>query len=284
MAPNREVLQAMVSICERYGKEHNLVFSTDPVPAKSKTKCIFFCGRSGKVKYPAPVQLDGKYLPWVEHADHLGHTLHQSVTMDMDCNRARAKFINKNMDVKEQFGYAQPHQILQMVQILCCDGYGSMLWDLKSNPAEQVFKSWNTCVKLIYRVPRSTFTYLVEGFLAESETTLRNQILGRYPSFFRKLLNSPSKEVRVLARTIKYDPRSITCQNLRYLREVTGLEQVEQFSSRRIKAALPVEKVPDKERWRLGLLSSLMNMRCDKYLLVQDTKRICAMIDSLCST
>ena len=30
-----------------------------------------------------PVQLDSKSLPWVEHAEHLGHTLHQTVTSDI---------------------------------------------------------------------------------------------------------------------------------------------------------------------------------------------------------
>ena len=150
LAPNRQVLQQMVAVCEKYGQEHNLVFSTDPTPALSKTKCMFFCGLTGNVKYPDPVQLDGKDLPWVEHADHLGHTLHQSVTMEMDSNRARAKFIQKTVDVREQFSFAQPKQQLQMVEILCCDGYGSMLWELQSDKAEQFFKSWNTAVKLVW--------------------------------------------------------------------------------------------------------------------------------------
>ena len=75
LAPNRQVLQQMVDVCERYGQDHNLVFSTDPVPSLSKTKCMYFCGRPGKVKYPEPVTLDGKELPWVEHAEHLGQTV-----------------------------------------------------------------------------------------------------------------------------------------------------------------------------------------------------------------
>jgi hypothetical protein len=44
------------------------------------------------------------------------------------------------------------------------------------------FKCWNTCVKLIFGVPRSTFNYQVE-LLAEDQTSLRNQILARYPGF-----------------------------------------------------------------------------------------------------
>ena len=159
-----------------------------------------------------------------------------------------------------------------------------MLWDLKGNPAEQYFKCWNTCVKLVFGVPRSTFTYLVEGFLAENQPSLRNQILSRYPGFYRKLLTSPSKEVRVLARMVAADPRSTTCRNLSYLREVTGMVNVEWYSSWRVRDSLPVQKVPEKERWRLGLLSSLLGMQSEKYMMVQDSKRICAMIDSLCNT
>jgi hypothetical protein len=284
LAPNREVLQKMLVVCERYGAEHNLVFSTDPVPKLSKTKCIYFCGRNGNVKYPAPVILDGKPLPWVDHAVHLGHVLHQSVSMERDCHRARAGFIDRSVDIREQFSFAQPSQIVNMVQILCTDAYGSMLWDLQSNPAEQYFKCWNTAIKLVYGVPRSTYTYLVEGFLAKDQSSLRNQVLSRYPGFYRKLQSSPSKEVRMLVNMVSTDPRSNTCKNLRYLREKTGLEQPQCYSSWKVRSTLPVQKVPADQMWRLGLMSKLMELKQKKYMEVKDYKRITAMLDSLCST
>ena len=284
LAPNREVLQRMLDICQLYAQDHNLVFSTDPVPAKSKTKCVYFCGRQGKVKYPDPVQLDGKDLPWVESADHLGHTLHQAVSMEKDCKRARAKFISKNIDIRDQLYFAHPDQIMQAVQFLCTDAYGSMLGDLGSESVEQFkVKSWNTCVKLVNKIPRSTFTYLVEGFFASSQISLRNQVLSRYQGFFRSLLESPSREVRALAIIVRSDPRSSTCKNLRYLEKMTGLKS-ELYCSSRIRLALPVKKVPDSEQWRLGLMTNLMKMKNEKHLRVEDTKRVTAMMDSLCST
>ena len=127
LAPNREVLQKMVQVCQKYGEDHNLVFSTDPVPSLSKTKCVYFCGRPGKVMYPDPVQLDGKDLPWVESADHLGHTLHQMTSMEKDCQRARDKYINKTVEIREQLSFANPQQIMQAIQVLSTDAYGSML-------------------------------------------------------------------------------------------------------------------------------------------------------------
>ena len=118
------------------------------------------------MRYPDPIQLYGKDLPWVESADHLGHRLHQLTNMEKDSQRARANFIDKTVQLREELSFANPAQTMKAVQALCCDAYGSMLWDLGSGWAEQFFKSWNTCVKLVYGVPRSTFTYLVEGYLA----------------------------------------------------------------------------------------------------------------------
>ena len=159
-----------------------------------------------------------------------------------------------------------------------------MLWNLQSDSAESYFKSWNTCVKLVHGVPRSTFTYLVEGFLAKDQTSLRNQILSRYPGFYRKLQMSPIKEVRMLVNMVENDPRSTTCQNLRYLRKVTNLDNAEQYSSWRIREELPKKSVPEAEKWRLGLLTKLMAMKQNQYMEVQDSKRITAMVESLCST
>ena len=118
LAPNREVLQRMLIICQNYAMSHNLVFSTDPVPAKSKTKCLFFCGKAGRVQYPDPVQLDGKDLPWVECADHLGHCLHQVTNMDKDSQRARGRFINKTVEIRQELFFARPKQVMRTVQIL----------------------------------------------------------------------------------------------------------------------------------------------------------------------
>ena len=100
LAPNRGVLADMLKVCEEYGEEHNLIFSTDDNPAKLTTKCIYFCGRKCNIQYPAPLQLYGKDLPWVESVEHLGHTLHLSCTMDQDCKIKRARFINDSTEVR----------------------------------------------------------------------------------------------------------------------------------------------------------------------------------------
>ena len=54
LSTGRQELQKMVTICQEYGAEHNLVFSTDPNPARSKTKCILF-SISSRTRHPESV-------------------------------------------------------------------------------------------------------------------------------------------------------------------------------------------------------------------------------------
>ena len=54
MAPSRSAMEKILEVCERYAKELNLDFSTDPDPKKSKSKSIFMTGtRLRNVPKPA---------------------------------------------------------------------------------------------------------------------------------------------------------------------------------------------------------------------------------------
>ena len=61
LAPCRSAIAQMIKICEEFGTMNNLKFSTDPSPAKSKTKCLYMCGpRVRNLVYPAPLKLYGR--------------------------------------------------------------------------------------------------------------------------------------------------------------------------------------------------------------------------------
>ena len=51
-----------------------------------------------------------------------------------------------------------------------------------------------------------------------------------------------------------------------------------------IKAALPIEVVPESERWRLGLLDILLSERSALEKEGKDVKNVVAMLSSLCNT
>ena len=165
-------------------------------------------------------------------AEHLGHVLHESGTMDQDAMVKRARFIDKTVGIREAFSFAYPCQVIRAVQVFACDAYGSMLYDFTSASCESLFKSWNTCIKLIWGVPRSTYTYLVENVLAADFVSLRNQVYGRYVSYFQNLFRSSSREIRHLVRIVSRDSRSVTCRNIEHLTALIGLSPWD-FSSGR---------------------------------------------------
>ena len=59
------------------------------------------------------------------------------------------------------------------------------------------------------------------------------------------------------------------------------MAQPQYFSTSRVKVKLPVKLVPEPEKWRLGLLDNLLKLKMERFLRVEDSKAICAMIDSL---
>jgi hypothetical protein len=186
-------MEQMVKICEEFGQKNNLKLSTDSNPAKSKTKCLYMCGPKVKEPvYPAPLQLYGQDLPWVTHATHLGHELHQDGSMDMDIRMKRANFISNSLDIRNQFSFALPEQILNAVSVLSFHFYGAMTWDLYGDMVGQVYRSWNTCVKLVWDLPRATHNYFVEHLLAKDYSSVRKMLLTRYVRFLQRIRKSVS--------------------------------------------------------------------------------------------
>ena len=57
IAPSRRAVELMLKGVESFAKESNVHFSTDPNPAKSKSKMIYVCGRAIGLDKPVPLLL-----------------------------------------------------------------------------------------------------------------------------------------------------------------------------------------------------------------------------------
>ena len=286
MAPTRGAMQMMLDKCELYAAEHNIMFSTDPDPKKSKTKCIHVCGSKKNLAKPAHLTLCGRELPWVATATHLGHELHETGTMEYDAAMKRAIFINQSVEIRETFHFASPNEILAAFKVYCSSFYGCMLWDLGGERAGQVFNAWTTAIKLAWHVPRGTRTYLVQKVLAPGMSSARVDILARYGGFFRGLRTSPSHEVRVMANLAARDIRSTTGKNLRVLEVASGLDPWV-YGSARLKEELmekELVEVPPTDQWRSRYLTSLLEKRQILHYMgdKEEGKAVAELIDSLC--
>ena len=73
--------------------------------------------------------------------------------------RATRSFMSRASDLRENLYFAHPSQKMLAINLYCCDGYGSMIWDLSSKATEQFFKSWNKQARLSWNVHRQTHTF-----------------------------------------------------------------------------------------------------------------------------
>ena len=227
--------------------------------------------------------MNGNDLPCVESATHIGHEIHQMCNMDYDTKTKRAKFINNSVDILDIFSFAHPDQVLKAINLYCGHCYGSMLWDLSSECSGKFFRSWNTSVKLAWKVPRSTHTYFVNHFLAANHLSFREQLLIRYVKFFQKLLKSKSAPVQLLANIVARDIRSTTGRNLQLIEKESGLDPWT-TNGHHVKEALQRTPVPAQDMWRLPLLNQFLTRRHELEALLEDTQAINDLIDSLCSS
>ena len=285
LAPSRSAMVQMLKTCEQFALKNHLQFSTDPNPVKSKSKSIFMTGpRLRHTPKPAPLQLYEVDLPWVEKATHLGHELHQECNMEYDTNCKRGKFIENTTAIRETFKFADPTQVLQAVQVYCCDLYGGMLWNLFGEKADQIFRCWNTSVKMCWDVPRSTHTYFVNNLLADNFMPLRNQAMTRYIKFYRSLLSSPCKEVAVVSRIVGRNAGSNTGLNLLNIHLETSLNPRSSQLSKFKEHFQTKPEVPAVDLWRLPLLEKYLKIRNEQNILCENTDYITSLINSLCSS
>ena len=132
-----------------------MVFSTDPLPSKSKTKCMLF-SRDKSADQVLNVRLNGDNLPLVSTAKHLGNHLSSKLNFsptspetktDLLCKRAI--LFDKIHQVQQQFGYYEPKLNLKLLSIYSTAMYGSPLWQLNSEEHAKLNRSWNTAVQII---------------------------------------------------------------------------------------------------------------------------------------
>jgi hypothetical protein len=66
----------------------------------------------------------------------------------------------------------------------------------------------------------------------------RNQVYGRYVTYFWNFFRSSSREIRHLVRIVSMDFRTVTCRNVEHLTTLTGLSPWD-YANGRLKEKLP---------------------------------------------
>ena len=116
----------MLKVCEQYAIAHNLKFSTNENPLKSKTKCIGFLLKERELPC---LKLCGTSLPWVQKGKHLGIKLNNIVTniLGHDMMEKRAQYIQRNNELMQEFACACGKTKTFISKVYNSSFYGSVL-------------------------------------------------------------------------------------------------------------------------------------------------------------
>ena len=203
-----------MKICEEFVNEHNLQFSTNPIVKKSKTKCVAFLRKNRILK---PIKLNGNNLPWIDSPEtviHLGNTIENNGNfLSKDIKIKRAKYINRNNELNQEFYFADPETKMKINSIYNMSFSGSSLWDLFSDDVISLENTYNLSLKIMWDIPRETHRYFIEHL--SEHRHIKFILLKRFLRFLKQIEKSSKSAIKSLLSICKNDCRSITGKNLR---------------------------------------------------------------------
>ena len=258
LSASRTGLQEMINISHRYVSKLNLKFGTNVNPNKSKTKCIIFSRKKIKEQVKA-VSLNGHVLPWVDHVNHLGHTLQSNNSMSIDINLKRGAFISKVNSILQEFYYATPEVKLKFVHTYACNIYGSNIWNLFSNESHRLYTSYNVAVRNIFNLPRTTHRYLLESI--SDAHHLYVMLLSRYVTFVKMLLENDAFEVRFLSEMCLRKQWTVLGKSITKIAELCDMETSPMdLNASIVKKRLKYASIPSEETWRIGIIKDMLDI------------------------
>lgn len=275
LAPSREALQKMVSLCEKYFDDHGIEISVDTDIKKSKTKCIAF----NMKQTPQNIFLYNKPLPWVDSHEHLGNRVHKDESMSHDLLCKRAEYIGNVHALQQELGSQDPSVLIKLVRIYFCSFYGSNLWDLFDKSANKLFSTWNTSIRNFYDLPYATHRYILQSLSGGPH--LKTILCRRFLKFYCCLRDSPKYEVRHLFNLQKYDVRSTFGRNCLNICRERGFPNIESMDMANLTDTFPT---PPNEAWRMPCIKELCFVRDGYASSILSKQELDFVLDFVCTT
>ena len=288
LAPSRQALQIMLSICEAFSTSHSMLFSTDPNPSKSKTKCLIF-SRTVTTDQVLEVKLNGDYLPWVSTAKHLGNMLSSKLNLSSyspetktDLLQKRAILFDKVHQIQQQFGYLNPRLVIKLLSIYSTALYGSCLWQLASEEHQKLTRSWNTAVKIIWDLPNSTHTRFVEPLSPVPH--LEGVLMSRFIGFVENLTKSKKGFLRMIFNICSADLRSLFGQNLKFLQQKYSKCSIKELiQAKKLVKTSCVNPLPRGEAWKVNLVEEIALCKLELIEVDFDSDDLEAILEVICT-
>ena len=258
LSPSLDGLQEMIRTCEDYARSLNLSFSTNVNPKKCKTKCMAFLRHERNLK---SITLEGKCLPWVKTARHLGCKINDNIrisSLNDDLMEKRAIYVNKVNELTQEFYFAHPLTKVKINNIFNTYFNGSVLWNLFGVEATRLEKSWNVSQRIMLGIPRNSHRYFIEP-LSDTKHIMFS-LYKRYVKFIDSIRTSSKAILRKMLSVVIHDCRSNTGQNLRKLMKIAGKSKVDDIRKSDFEDLI-YNDIPEGNEWKIKLAEEIIELK-----------------------
>ncbi|XP_022828476.1 uncharacterized protein LOC111357912 [Spodoptera litura] len=121
LSPSIKGIRKLMTICERYAREHNLVYNA------RKTELLVFRAGKGPQNVP-PVWIGGQRVKVVERFKYLGHVLTSDFKDDADIDRQRRALSVVGNMIARRFFKADTQTKVHLFRTYCQSFYTCQLW------------------------------------------------------------------------------------------------------------------------------------------------------------
>ena len=273
IASTRNSLQKMVTSLESFAVNANITFSTNIDTMKSKTKCMFVSA-DAKQRHLVPIILNERELPWTDTYKYLGTTIsNKDDRLSSDINIKRGTFISNTYQLVQEFRWAGSFVLTRILRIYNGNIYGSNLYDLESEKYSKFATSYNSAIKLAWKLPSMTHRYWIEVLGGiHMDAILRANMIN----FFKRLLSHDKTVIRAAIHSIKYNRTTVSGNNLAILRReslklgiINNYESINDINTKVYKQTRRYEAVKPDDFHKLQLMNELLMIR-DRELFIDD--------------
>ena len=156
---------------------------------------------------------------------------------------------------------------------------GSCLWNFDSEIVRKLCNSWNVNLRNVLDLPVNTHNYIVEQISGGKNA--KKLIFSRYINFVNSLENSKRPALLALLKLAKTDVRSVVGSNLRTILLETDKVVIPGYTKSYTLQDYTVYRVPESEEWRIPLLTSLIEMREERWCVKFDEEDDDLSVDAI---
>ena len=233
---------------------------------------------------PVKIVLSGNNLPWIEGAKYLGNTVTNDINgLQSDVKFKRAKYIEKNCAILQEFGFIQPKLLCKVNSIYNSSFPVSVLWDFSCKNFKMMVNSWTISVRHMWKLPYNTHRFFIEPL---GGVHLKIMFYCRFIKFLQSILKTDKKACIYLLYKIIKDQRTITGKNANLILKETNEKDILNVNINQLKRNHRFCDTPENSSWKIHLVKELSDMKLNMLSVEFDdnTKLTVEKIDDFVTT